>query len=49
MDTKELELVFDWSIANAEGSEDGGSVVVSLLLTFNEDRDFDQEIQIPLR
>ena len=43
--TKDLE--FDWNAANADGGEEGGNVLVRLLL--NEVRGFDQEVRVPLR
>lgn len=44
---KSMNLSFDWNTANADGGEDGGVVILRLLLS--DVRGLDSEIAIPLR
>lgn len=45
--TKSVELKFDWSAANADGGEGGGSMILRFLV--EEVRGLDGHISIPLR
>eukprot|EP00978_Attheya_sp_CCMP212_P023867 scaffold74006_cov53-Attheya_sp.AAC.2 len=44
---KSVELSFDWDMVNAHGGQDGGFIVLRLLL--EDVRGMDAEIRIPLR
>lgn len=45
--TKSVELSFDWSAANADAGENGGFVILRLLL--EEIRGLDTQVALPLR
>ena len=42
-----VDLTFDWNTANADGGQNGGAVILRLLL--DETRGLDSEITVPLR